>query len=222
MLRLDGLEGRMPHELSGGQQQRVALARALAPGPEVILLDEPFSNLDASLRGRVRAEVRDVLRRAEATAVFVTHDQEEALAIADEVAVMDAGRVLQTGAPGTVYASPADREVATLLGDANLLPGLVEDGRVRTVLGWLPAPGIPEGEVEVMLRPEWLHVRPEGRTQGRVCDVEFYGHDRMITVELDDGTRLRVRTVGSVPEVTLEERVRLGVDGPARLFPAGS
>jgi iron(III) transport system ATP-binding protein len=109
LAHLEGLGGRMPHELSGGQQQRVALARALAPGPEVVLLDEPFSNLDAALRVRVRAEMRDILADAGATAIFVTHDQEEALSLADEVAVMMDGTVAQKAAPEVLYHNPASR-----------------------------------------------------------------------------------------------------------------
>ena len=126
--RLTGLEGRMPNELSGGQQQRVALARALAPKPEVILLDEPFSNLDASLRDRVRRELRTILTEARTTAVFVTHDQEEALATSDIVAVMREGRVLQADTPGHLYSNPADRWVAEFLGDADILESVARDG----------------------------------------------------------------------------------------------
>src|SRR5215218_3747163 len=157
MLDLVGLAGeasRLPHELSGGQQQRVALARALAPEPALVLLDEPFSNLDAALRVRVRGEVRSILSEAGATAVFVTHDQEEALSLADRIAVMRAGRVLQVGEPAALYARPADRFVATFVGDADLIPGRAEDGAVATAVGRLVAVGDapggpPTGDVEV-------------------------------------------------------------------------
>ena len=133
MLDLVGLSTaaeRLPHELSGGQQQRVALARALAPEPALLLLDEPFSNLDAALRAEVRAEVRAILVDAKATTVVVTHDQEEALSIADRIAVMRDGRILQVDAPADVYARPDERFVATFVGDADVLPGHADD---RTV-----------------------------------------------------------------------------------------
>src|SRR5918995_808938 len=148
MLDLVGLAGeasRLPHELSGGQQQRVALARALAPDPALVLLDEPFSNLDAALRVRVRGEVRSILGEAGATAVFVTHDQEEALSLADRVAVMRAGRVLQVGEPAALYARPSDRFVATFVGDADLIPGRAQDGAVATAVGRLGVAGDDPG-----------------------------------------------------------------------------
>ena len=131
------MEARLPHELSGGQQ-RVALARALAPRPEVILLDEPFSNLDASLRERVRREVRSILVEGNATSVFVTHDQEEALAMSDTVAVMRSGRVVQGGPPTDVYLRPAEPWVASFLGDADFLPGVASGGMVETPSGISP------------------------------------------------------------------------------------
>ncbi|MGH2740749.1 MAG: ABC transporter ATP-binding protein [Actinomycetota bacterium] len=219
LVDLVGMERRMPHELSGGQQQRVALARALAPGPEVILLDEPFSNLDAALRARVRAEVRAVLRRASATAVFVTHDQEEALSVADELAVMEAGRVLQVGTPEEVYAAPASRRVAGLLGDANFFPGRVEWGRVATPLGVLPAGDGVDGPAEVMIRPEWVRVEPDPDGQCVVSEVEFYGHDHLVRVDLPDGSVLRSRAFGLHPELRPGTRVRVRVDAPPTLFP---
>jgi iron(III) transport system ATP-binding protein len=129
LVGLPEVDKRYPHELSGGQQQRVALARALAPEPDVILLDEPFSNLDASLRDRVRRDVREILAAAGATAVFVTHDQEEALAMSDEVAVMRHGRVVQAAPPDVLYRRPADPWVARFLGDADLLDGCRRDDR---------------------------------------------------------------------------------------------
>ena len=139
---LPGLGGRMPHELSGGQQQRVALARALAPAPSVVLLDEPFANLDAALRVTIRTEVRRILREAGATAMFVTHDQEEALSTADTVAVMRAGRVVQVGPPDEIYRNPADLWVARFVGDANVLAGeLVGEGKVSCALGVLECRG---------------------------------------------------------------------------------
>src|SRR5690606_38046039 len=138
LVGLRGYEDRMPNELSGGQQQRVALARALAPKPDVVLLDEPFSALDAALRASVRADVRDALRTAGVTAVLVTHDQEEALSTADIVAVMREGVVVQAGTPEEVYRFPRDVEVARFVGEAVVIPATVRDGVVWTPLGHLP------------------------------------------------------------------------------------
>jgi iron(III) transport system ATP-binding protein len=166
LVGLAGLHRRMPHELSGGQQQRVALARALAPDPAIILLDEPFSALDATLRAQLRLEVREILRAAGATAVAVTHDQAEALEIADRIAVMRAGRIEQVSTPDELYLRPVNRFVAGFVGEANLLPGVVRHGRVQTIAGsFRPPPGaLPDGErAEVLLRPEQLHMLPVDR-----------------------------------------------------------
>ena len=218
LAHLEGLGDRMPHELSGGQQQRVALARALAPEPAVVLLDEPFSNLDASLRVRVRSEMREILRDAGATAVFVTHDQEEALSLADEVAVMMDGTIVQSAAPEALYHRPATREVASFVGDANFLPGVAEDGHVVCALGNIPILGENgTGEVEVMLRPEALVLRGLSDGQATVEDREFYGHDQLLKLRLDSGQTLRARLVGG-PGFGLGERVAVGVWGSAVVF----
>ncbi|MCZ7542345.1 MAG: ABC transporter ATP-binding protein [Anaerolineae bacterium] len=194
LVGLEGLHRRMPHELSGGQQQRVALARALAPRPDVVLLDEPFSNLDAGLRAHVRAEVRDILRAARVTTVFVTHDQEEALSLADEVAVMMGGRLLQAARPDALYRQPATREVAAFVGEANFLPGEADGTRAICALGaaGLVAHTAP-GPVEVVLRPEDLELIADGEGAGVVCAREYFGHDQLVSVRLDDGARVWVR-----------------------------
>ena len=193
VLKLVGLSdygSRFPHELSGGEQQRIALARALAPGPDVVLLDEPFSNLDAPKRERMRRELRKILKRAGATAVFVTHDQSEALAIADIIAVMRDGRIIQTGRPDDVYEAPENTWVARFLGDAILLSGTVSDGSVHTMLGDIDTP-LPTGvAVDVMIRPEWITPHVEDSGQGRVTDREFYGHDQRVEIELPGGERV--------------------------------
>lgn len=218
LAHLDGLGHRMPHELSGGQQQRVALARALAPEPAVVLLDEPFSNLDATLRARVRSEMREILKGARATAIFVTHDQEEALSISDEVAVMIDGSILQKASPEDLYLYPATRELAEFVGEANFIPGIAKDGRVQCVLGDIPALEAEDGEVEVMLRPESLLLRALPDGEATVTGREYYGHDQLIHLRLDTGETLYSRSVG---RQTFEpgERVSLGVWGPVVAFP---
>ena len=220
MMRLSGLERRMPHELSGGQQQRVALARALAPSPEVVLLDEPFSNLDATLKAEVRVEVRSILHEAKATAIFVTHDQEEALAMADEMAVMDAGRILQVGTPHEVYQSPVDLRVASMVGDANLIPGDVRAGVATTALGSFAAAGVPDGAVRMMVRPEEISIAPAPDGRARIVDTEFYGHDQMVRAQLDDGTRFEVRLLGPHPDLRTDETVAVTVTGKPLFFAA--
>jgi iron(III) transport system ATP-binding protein len=198
MLELVGLSGkahRRPHELSGGEQQRVAIARALAPDPEVVLLDEPFSNLDAALRARVRDEVRDILRAAGATSIFVTHDQEEALSLADRVAVMRSGSILQVDTPAELYAHPTDPFVATFVGDADLLPGEADGRTVTTVLGTHHlAGGGTTGPVDVVVRPEKVRLRLDGSGQGTVSRITYFGHDQVIEVALRGGGRVRSRT----------------------------
>lgn len=216
MVGLSGLEDRLPDELSGGQQQRVALARALAPKPDVILLDEPFSNLDATLRERVRRDLRAILSEAQATAVFVTHDQEEALAMSDMVAVMRMGRVVQASTPHELYTTPADAWIAGFLGDADFIPGHANNGRVDTPFGTFATEH--DGKVLVMVRPEDITVVPDDDGDSVVVDREFFGHDQLITVCLPGGTQLRSRTDPSTL-VAPAERVWVKV-GSVRTFPA--
>ncbi len=204
LVGLEGLDRRLPAELSGGQQQRVALARALAPGPDVIMLDEPFSNLDASLRDRVRTDLRHILREAKTTAVFVTHDQEEALSISDMVAVMRAGRVVQAAPPDQIYRSPADAWVAAFVGDADFVPGHAANGRVDTPFGSFATS--LRGAVTVMVRPEEVQIVPDDDGDCVVTDRVFYGHDQLVTVALPGGTTLRSR-IGPTPSVEPGERV---------------
>ncbi|HEX2272696.1 MAG TPA: ABC transporter ATP-binding protein, partial [Acidimicrobiales bacterium] len=193
---LTGLGDRMPHELSGGQQQRVALARALAPEPSVVLLDEPFGSLDAALRVELRAEIATVLRASGATAVLVTHDQDEALSMADLVAVMREGRVVQLGPPDEVYQHPADLWVAGFVGRANVLAGeMVGPGKVSCALGILEAVGGPgAGPVRLAVRPEQLRVTADAAGDGRVENRQYFGHDALVAVVLGDGTHLLART----------------------------
>ena len=196
-LELVGLQhkaARFPHELSGGERQRVALARALAPEPEVVLLDEPFSSLDASLRGALRREVELILRDAGATAVLVTHDQEEALTLADRLAVMRNGQIVQVGAPEEVYAHPADRFIAAFLGDVNVLSGVGRDGGVETELGLFDVAGGPaSGVVHVAIRPEQLELRTDHDANAEVVEREFRGHDVLYRLRHQGGRTVLVQ-----------------------------
>ena len=191
LVGLIGLENRMPNELSGGQQQRVALARALAPEPEVILLDEPFSNLDASLRDRVRRELRAILTEARTTAVFVTHDQEEALATSDIVAIMKEGKILQADAPAELYSNPSDPWIAEFLGDADVIESVARNGRVDTPVGGFDTD--LDGKVSVIIRPENLQISLGETPNAVVAGTEFFGHDQLMTLALHGGTRVRAR-----------------------------
>ncbi len=195
LVGLEGYERRFPDELSGGEGQRVALARALAPGPAVVLLDEPFSSLDLSLREAVRREVRRILKVAGATAILVTHDQDEALAMGDRVAVMLGGRISQVGLPEDVYRRPSDVSVADFLGDANLIEGDLTEGLLHTELGQLVPNGlVPTGPRAIaLLRPEDLNLELVADGPATVVDVEYFGHDQVVVLRLPSGLELRAR-----------------------------
>lgn len=218
LVGLDGLDHRYPHELSGGQQQRVALARALAPEPELILLDEPFSNLDAGLRVRVRAEVRAILRQANATAIFVTHDQEEAMSLVDVVAVLMGGTVRQVARPQQLYGQPVDRDVASFLGDANFLLGTANGRRIECELGTLESIVENQGSVDVLIRPENVTVVPAAvDSPCRVRNILFFGHDQLITVQLGSGVLVDAR-LGPMYHFAVGQPVQLRVDGPVMSY----
>lgn len=181
LVSLSGYEDRYPAQLSGGQQQRVALARALVLEPKILLLDEPFSSLDAILRVRLREELRRIQRRLRITAIFVTHDQEEALTLADRIAVMNAGRIEQIDAPSEIYASPASLFVADFIGAMNLIPGTIADGRLNVGALSIPAPGtLASGGVTVAIRPEDLvvldapHQEAWTTTVEQISDLGYY------------------------------------------------
>ncbi len=219
LVNLSGVEQRMPHELSGGQQQRVALARALAPQPSLILLDEPFSNLDASLRTQIRAEVRHILRQVNATVLFVTHDQEEALSLADDVAVMMSGRLVQVDTPFKLYRRPATREVATFLGEANFLPAEAHNGRVTCELGSLSTASIHNGTVELMLRPEDVGLRLNPNADNEIISREFFGHSQFVDVRLPSGRQIKSRQLGSVDDFHPGQRVTISVAESVVVYP---
>ncbi|MGH3695466.1 MAG: ABC transporter ATP-binding protein [Pseudonocardiaceae bacterium] len=206
-LELVGLASRAmsyPHELSGGERQRIALARALAADPEVVLLDEPFAALDEGLRVSLREEVAAVLRTAGASALLVTHNQQEALSLADVVAVMRDGCIEQVGTPEEIYGRPATRWVAEFLGDADIVPGTAAGGVADCELGHFPADGALHGAVEIVLRPEGVVISPDGAdipaeraTEARVVGRSYFGHDQLVQLELTSGLRVRSRTPGS-------------------------
>ena len=198
LVGLTGIEKRLPHELSGGQQQRVALARALAPRPAVILLDEPFSNLDASLRQRVRRELKEILQEARATALFVTHDQEEALSLSDLVAVMREGRVVQVATPPELYRVPADPWVAGFLGDADFVSATAGDGQVETAVGTFATRHV--ATCSSCSARSGFSSRPSRTAKRVVVSREFFGHDQLVTIVLADGSRIRSR-LGPGPDL---------------------
>lgn len=238
MVDLQGLAKARPHELSGGQQQRVALARALAPEPALLLLDEPFSSLDASLRSEVRTQVRELLRQIGTTTILVTHDQEEALSLADRVAVIAQGRIQQIGAPWSIYEAPSSLNVARFVGDLVELPvHHVNESSVQTSLGPIPvaANGLTASDISadtrLVLRPEQLVLvadRAVGQAAGESSDIErgsrgvvesirYHGHDSLTTVRLDDGALVSVRAPGG-SGVAPGDVVRVMVTGSGRLF----
>lgn len=200
---------RYPSQLSGGQQQRVALARALAPQPELILLDEPFSNLDAALRGSTREEVRRILERTGTTALLVTHDQEEAMSFADRLAVMRAGRLEQQGTPEEVYLRPRTAFVASFLGRTNLVRGVGCGAYANTPLGPLPLDGAAQGQVLLSVRPECLAFASDG-AEVQILERAFKGHDLTFVCSLRGKEDLRL-IVQTGPECRLRpgDRARL-------------
>lgn len=240
---LSGLGPRYPHQLSGGQQQRVALARALAIRPKIVLLDEPFASLDAHLRASIRADVQQLLRERGTTAVLVTHDQDEALSMADRVAVLRDGQIAQCAAPQDLYIRPADPQLAGFIGDANLLEGQVVTGgtangdqTVRTIFGELSLaaagrPGLAAGPVTVLVRPEQLEAEQDhaangdgterGCVRGRVLACHYYGHDAVLRVQPADSAgvpEIIVRTAGG-PQLAPGARVLLRAKGPVLAWP---
>ena len=216
------LAGRYPHELSGGQQQRVALARALAPEPTVVLLDEPFASLDAGLRADTQRAVTKALAAAGATALLVTHDRAEALALADQVAVMRDGVVAQVDAPGAIYRDPVDPGVGALVGDAVLLDGERRGAEAVTcALGVLATRGTPTGPaVRVLVRPEQLEIAVDGSgVPARVRTREFRGADTVVELDLGDGLGVAARLSGG-SAIEPGDEVAVAVRGFVNVYPS--
>ena len=210
LVGLDGLAHRYPHQLSGGEQQRVALARALAPEPELILLDEPWSNVDPHLRSTLRREVVAVLEQLGLTALLVTHDREEALSLAHRVALMREGSFVQVGSPEDLYFAPLCRWAAEFVGPANFLSGTVSRGVVHTAVGELAANGAREGDqVEVLLRPEQIELQADADGQARVVEREFRGHDVVYRVRIDGLDLVSQRPSTEILEVGSAVSVRV-------------
>lgn len=210
LVGLGGYGSRFPHELSGGEQQRVALARALAPEPDVVLLDEPFSSLDAPQRERMRRELKRIIRATGVTALFVTHDQAEALAIADHIAIMRDGTVVQAGAPDDVYASPRSPWIGTFLGDATIFEGVVAGGAIDTSVGRIRTDVADGTSVSVLVRPEWVVPSIDLSGDCTVVDREFYGHDQRVSVAVPGGETVDA-LVGGRQSIRVGDRVSVAV-----------
>lgn len=232
MVGLEGLAQRFPHELSGGQQQRVALARGLAINPSLVLLDEPFSSLDASLRASVRRDVRRVLKASGTTAILVTHDHDEALSLADQVAVIRDGRISQCGEPARLYARPESPELAREFGNINFVPGVAQDGAVETALGRLELEeasiiesGVHNGtQLLVLVRPEQIVLSYDvrnGHAVARVLDTEFYGHDAVVKLRATglESLVMSARTPNPTRLPDLNDEVGVEIVGPVIAWP---
>lgn len=223
LVGLSGLEKRYPHELSGGQQQRVALARALAPQPALILLDEPLSNLDVQVRQYLRHEIRHILKAAGTSAIFVTHDQEEALAISDKIGVMRQGKLEQIGTPEEIYTKPASQFVAEFVTQANFLPAKRNGDLWQTEIGVWEIPVAREYKelesVELMIRQEDIKLKPDETSTVAICDRQFLGREYRYCLETSSGKRLHALTTTNT-QLPIGMRVKLSVSPEAaRIFP---
>jgi ABC-type Fe3+/spermidine/putrescine transport system ATPase subunit len=227
VLELVGLSGfatRYPAELSGGQQQRVAIARALAPRPSLLLMDEPLSNLDAKVREEMRSELKDIQRKADVTTLYVTHDQEEALALSDKVVVMTEGRIAQIGTPEEVYSAPRDRFVADFIGKANILEGGGNPGarqfETHTGVALQLAEGLPEATVAVVIRPEHVMLspglKPNNSFEAKILSITYVGAARYLTLDLC-GTPILSLLVNSIGmhRVSVGQLVRIAISPEA-------
>jgi iron(III) transport system ATP-binding protein len=227
LVGLTGLERRYPHQLSGGQQQRVALARALAIRPSVVLLDEPFSSLDASLRTELGRDVARILAAAATTTILVTHDQDEAMALADQIAVLSGGRVAAQGDPRSLYRDPPDLLAAVSIGKANILSALIAYGHARCALGAVPlrlnGRSRPDGPARLLLRPEQLTLHPqpaEGAVGASVVELRYHGHEGLAQLRLHHpgGEKVLARVPGELV-LAHGQQVWVHATGPAHAWP---
>ena len=207
MCNLNDYRNKLPQELSGGQQQRVALARALAPNPEVILLDEPFTSLDAHMARDLRDEVVTLLRETETTAIIVTHDQEEALSVCDVVSVLEDGKVIQSATPQEIYLNPISQTVANSVGDPNILKGFSINGMVETSLGTFVS--AYDGALDVSIRPECIELNLDSDGSYVVKECTFYGHDQVISFQNSKGEVFRAR---SLPNTIYETGYKINIE----------
>jgi iron(III) transport system ATP-binding protein len=208
VLELTGLKGfdkRYPHELSGGQRQRVALARALAPDPGLILFDEPFSNIDSVLKNQIRGEIRDILRQSGATAIFVTHDTKDVLAIADRAVVLKDGKTLQIDTPGNLYQKPVNSYVASFFGKSNFIPAKPVKNGFETAIGFIPAESglyLDKPEVILSIRPESFQIakpNEQAAMKGRILSQKFFGEYTELVVEVSAKGKPETITIHSKP-----------------------
>ena len=207
MCNLNDYRNKLPQELSGGQQQRVALASALAPNPEVILLDEPFTSLDAHMARDLRDEVVTLLRETETTAIIVTHDQEEALSVCDVVSVLEDGKVIQSATPQEIYLNPISQTVANSVGDPNILKGFSINGMVETSLGTFVS--AYDGALDVSIRPECIELNLDSDGSYVVKECTFYGHDQVISFQNSKGEVFRAR---SLPNTIYETGDKINIE----------
>ncbi len=220
MVGISLLSDRYPSSLSGGEQQRVALARSLAPQPATILLDEPFSSLDTGLRGELRQEVADLFKQLGITSIFVTHDQDEAFALGNQVAVMNNGRIIQQDKPACLYQHPTDRWVANFVGEACTIKGDAIGSVAETRLGPINLCFEMKGEVDVLIRPE--EILMEAGDDAEIVAIDFFGHDTLYTfVTINDGKSLQCRT-GGMPRHSVGDRFSIKHSGVQTVaFPVG-
>jgi len=211
LVELSHMKKRHPHTLSGGEAQRIALARALAPKPEILLLDEPFANIDASLRTALRADLRKILDKISLTTIFVTHDQEEAFVFGDKICIMNNGEILQFDTPTNIYRQPNSTWIAEFLGQANLVVGQAKNKIASTAIGEIPLSKKESGSVKVMIRPENLDLLAYGSWQ--IQNIEYYGHDAMYTLENDTKQSIRVRVLQE-PIYKIGNKVGIVYTGP--------
>jgi iron(III) transport system ATP-binding protein len=209
LVGLQDLASRKPHQLSGGQQQRIALARSLAVRPPLMLMDEPFSNLDAQMRVETRQEVRKLLKATGSTGILVTHDQEEALAMADRIAVMDAGRVVQIGTPDEIYRNPVSAFVANFIGRSNILRGTASGMDVTTPFGDLKLSRAATGAVDLAVRPEQIMLETDPTGPATIIGREFRGHDQIYWVQEGERCLLVISGPGAQHGIGTKVRLRI-------------